>query len=98
MEYLHETEINGLLKVAFEHNQEHHLALLLMYATGTRVTRLSRCAAWLRRDARLISSPLGPRICQSELRTNCQFQLRGVAISCLLRRISREDVGRRTIQ
>jgi site-specific recombinase XerD len=39
MEYLHETEINTLLKVAFEHNREHHLALLLMYATGTRVSQ-----------------------------------------------------------
>lgn len=39
MEYLHETEINALLKVAFEHNPEHHLALLLMYATGTRVSQ-----------------------------------------------------------
>jgi integrase len=37
MEYLHETEVNALLHVAFEHNREHHLALLLMYATGTRV-------------------------------------------------------------
>jgi integrase len=39
MEYLHETEINALLKVAFEHNREHHLVLLLMYATGTRVSQ-----------------------------------------------------------
>jgi site-specific recombinase XerD len=39
MEYLHETEINALLGVAFEHNREHHLALLLMYATGTRVSQ-----------------------------------------------------------
>jgi hypothetical protein len=30
MEYLHETEINALLKVAYEHNREHHLALLVM--------------------------------------------------------------------
>jgi len=39
MEYLHETEINTLLRVAYEHNREHHLALLLMYATGTRVSQ-----------------------------------------------------------
>jgi len=39
MEYLHETEINALLKVAHEHNREHHLALLLMYATGTRFSQ-----------------------------------------------------------
>jgi integrase len=39
MEYLHETEINALLRVAHEHNRQHHLALLLMYATGTRVSQ-----------------------------------------------------------
>jgi hypothetical protein len=39
MENLHETEINALLKVAFEHNREHHLVLLLMYAIGTRVSQ-----------------------------------------------------------
>jgi site-specific recombinase XerD len=39
MEYLHETEINALLRVAYEHNREHHIALLLMYATGTRVSQ-----------------------------------------------------------
>ena len=42
MEYLHETEINQLLRVAYEHNPEHHLALLLMYATGTRVSQALR--------------------------------------------------------
>jgi len=39
MEYLHETEINALLRVAYEQNREHHLALLVMYATGTRVSQ-----------------------------------------------------------
>jgi len=38
MEYLHETEINALLKIAHAHNRLHHLALLVMYATGTRVS------------------------------------------------------------
>jgi integrase len=42
MEYLHESEINALLRVAYEHNREHHLALLLMYATGTRVSQALR--------------------------------------------------------
>jgi integrase len=42
MEYLHETEINALLRVAYDHNREHHLALLLMYATGTRVSQALR--------------------------------------------------------
>lgn len=42
MEYLHETEINALLAKAYEHNQEHHLALLVMYATGTRVSQCLR--------------------------------------------------------
>src|SRR5437762_2702406 len=42
MEYLHETEINALLQVAYEHNHEHHLALLVMYATGTRVSQALR--------------------------------------------------------
>jgi integrase len=39
LEYLLETEINALLRVAFNCNREHHLALLLMYATGTRVSQ-----------------------------------------------------------
>ncbi len=39
MEYLQETEINSLLRAAYEHNREHHLALLLMYGTGTRVSQ-----------------------------------------------------------
>src|SRR5690349_3547322 len=39
MEYLHESEINALLRVAYDHNREHHLALLVMYATGTRVSQ-----------------------------------------------------------
>src|SRR5712664_1585922 len=42
MEYLQETEINALLRVAYEHNREHHLALLVMYATGTRVSQALR--------------------------------------------------------
>jgi integrase len=42
MEYLHEIEINVLLKVAHEQNQEHHLCLLTMYATGTRVSQCLR--------------------------------------------------------
>jgi integrase len=42
MEYLLETEINVLLGVAYEHNREHHLALLVMYATGTRVSQCLR--------------------------------------------------------
>lgn len=42
MEYLHETEINALLRVAYETNREHHLALLTMYATGTRVSQCLR--------------------------------------------------------
>jgi site-specific recombinase XerD len=39
MEYLQRTEVRNLLKVALEHNPEHHLALLVMYATGTRVSQ-----------------------------------------------------------
>jgi integrase len=40
MEYLHETEIKSLLKASHEYgNQEAHLALLTMYATGTRVSQ-----------------------------------------------------------
>ena len=42
MEYLQETEINALLRVAYEHSREHHLALLVMYATGTRVSQALR--------------------------------------------------------
>jgi len=42
MEYLQETEINALLRGAYEHNREHHLALLVMYATGTRVSQALR--------------------------------------------------------
>jgi integrase len=42
MEYLQETEINALLRMAYEHNGEHHLALLVMYATGTRVSQALR--------------------------------------------------------
>ena len=42
MEYLRATEINALLRVAYEHNREHHLILLLMYATGTRVSQALR--------------------------------------------------------
>jgi integrase len=42
MEYLRETEINALLGIAYEHNREHHLALLVMYATGTRVSQALR--------------------------------------------------------
>jgi len=39
MEYLTQPEVNALLKVAYEHNKTHHLALLVMYATGTRVSQ-----------------------------------------------------------
>ncbi len=39
MEYLHESEINVLLAAAYRTNRTHHLALLLMYATGTRVSQ-----------------------------------------------------------
>jgi integrase len=40
MEYLQKPEINALLKVSHEYgNREAHLALLLMYATGTRVSQ-----------------------------------------------------------
>jgi integrase len=39
MEYLQRTEVRNLLKVALENNPEHHLALLTMYATGTRVSQ-----------------------------------------------------------
>ena len=43
MEYLQKTEINALLKTSYEYgNREAHLALLTMYATGTRV---SQCLA-----------------------------------------------------
>ena len=42
MEYLQETEINVLLRTAYEHNREHWLALLVMYATGTRVSQALR--------------------------------------------------------
>src|SRR5258708_5124579 len=40
MEYLQQVEINALLKASFEYgNKEAHLALLTMYATGTRVSQ-----------------------------------------------------------
>jgi integrase/recombinase XerD len=40
MEYLQKPEINALLKASFEYgNREAHLALLTMYATGTRVSQ-----------------------------------------------------------
>src|SRR6266851_5033278 len=40
MEYLHRAEINTLLKTSYEYgNREAHLALLVMYATGTRVSQ-----------------------------------------------------------
>lgn len=40
MEYLQKPEINALLKTSYEYgNREAHLALLLMYATGTRVSQ-----------------------------------------------------------
>jgi integrase len=40
MEYLQKSEINALLKASFEYgNKEAHLALVLMYATGTRVSQ-----------------------------------------------------------
>jgi site-specific recombinase XerD len=39
MEYLTNPEVNALLTVAYEHNRTHHLALLVMYATGTRVSQ-----------------------------------------------------------
>src|SRR5260370_38368694 len=42
MEYLQETEINTPLRTAYEHNHEHWLALLVMYATGTRVSQALR--------------------------------------------------------
>ncbi len=40
MEYLQKPEVNALLKASFEYgNKEAHLALVLMYATGTRVSQ-----------------------------------------------------------
>src|SRR5271163_3574083 len=40
MEYLQKPEINALLKVSYEYgNRDAHLALLVMYATGTRVSQ-----------------------------------------------------------
>jgi len=39
MEYLQPSEINALLRVAYEHNRAHHLCMLVMYATGTRVSQ-----------------------------------------------------------
>ena len=40
MEYLQKSEIDALLKASFEYgNKEAHLALLVMYATGTRVSQ-----------------------------------------------------------
>lgn len=40
MEYLQKPEINALLKASFEYgNQDAHLAMLVMYATGTRVSQ-----------------------------------------------------------
>src|ERR1700676_5006931 len=40
MEYLQKPEINALLKASFEYgNKEAHLARVLMYATGTRVSQ-----------------------------------------------------------
>ena len=40
MEYLQRPEINALLKTSYEYgNREAHLALLTMYATGTRVSQ-----------------------------------------------------------
>jgi integrase len=40
MEYLQKPEINALLKASYEYgNREAHLALLTMYATGTRVSQ-----------------------------------------------------------
>ena len=40
MEYLQKPEINALLKTSFEYgNRDAHLALLVMYATGTRVSQ-----------------------------------------------------------
>jgi integrase len=40
MEYLQRTEIRRLLKVIREHNPEHHLAFLMLYSTGTRVSQV----------------------------------------------------------
>jgi integrase len=43
MEYLQRAEINALLKTSYEYgNREAHLALLVMYATGTRVSQALR--------------------------------------------------------
>jgi integrase len=40
LEYLQKLEINALLKTSYEYgNREAHLALLVMYATGTRVSQ-----------------------------------------------------------
>jgi len=40
MEYLQKSEINALLKASYEYgNKEAHLALLVMYGTGTRVSQ-----------------------------------------------------------
>jgi integrase len=42
MEYLQASEVNSLLRVAYEHNREHHLVLLALYATGTRISQCLR--------------------------------------------------------
>lgn len=42
MEYLQHAEVKALLATAYEHNREQHLALLVMYATGTRVSQALR--------------------------------------------------------
>ena len=40
MEYLQKPEINALLKASYDYgNPEAHLCLLVMYATGTRVSQ-----------------------------------------------------------
>lgn len=39
MEYLQRSEVRSLLSVAMQNSREHHLALLTMYATGTRVSQ-----------------------------------------------------------
>ena len=40
MEYLQKSEVRNLLKVILDRNPEHHLAFLLLYSTGTRVSQM----------------------------------------------------------
>jgi site-specific recombinase XerD len=40
MHYMSKQEVTKLLTIAFENNRDHHLALLLAYATGARVSQI----------------------------------------------------------